>query len=870
MASKLLQTKTSELPLSFEDRINALDLQAPASIDDDVWLLNLSDSGTATINFSVFDSESLRFMDSAVIHYNDETLSISPKTLAKILVVGSPSNVVNNLSGIIGAMHSIKMLFYYLTEKSSHMLEANEIKSFLCFYLLNDMEGPELKALISPHSYVNRPILTHLRKIKSTLYRYGIEAVIDTLPDSELNTLMNSACEIMLDMTFNDYQEGSSFNYLGLDVGKHYVDHCHLFFEEHYLFASAMKAALQAEPEAEFERSHKHILAKILLGLTLSDENEVSRVPLKARLHYESLVHDIFRQAYERNTKLSLLFKLSTVSHFVELAGLSDRYDAQEFIRSLFLVEVLGSQAGKTKRSIWEEYKADVKAQGEQLLISLDEFENHLRKFVDKNSLVLPATQEALRHFLKEKTNHLLNVFSLSKARGKYVIQRMCVRVHQVGTLCFLAATGWRRSELGFTFSDIKISKNNDGLDNFSTPWRFHIHWLLPKTNGMSKTMREITSTSYILLSQLACFLPKNQDGPVMGNDDFIYEASKLLWPDFVQNYVLFDENHLVDEEHEASIQKVKREVQRTFPLYQLASKSNDLKKALSSYHSGEIPKEQRQLLEENIPQAMLDKLASPDIELTQKNVLSIKSALLRDVKYPSPHAFRHMWAEAVLMRYRGPVGSFIRANFQHMDERFFMAYLRDKDMKLINEHAERSFISYVSQQYADLGRNAFGESVSQLPRYIELSVSKTSVISHEKYLKKVATVANERIESVKANPWGTCIRRAGTDFRAACSQGGIPHTHDAAPKLCLGCTNVDITKANLRGIMVYTRQEVEACLNPNLPSQLKMPYIDTIKRAVSVVKKLKAKSSNPSRYDKAIADFEEALSAANVYQEAV
>lgn len=446
----------------------------------------------------------------------------------------------------------------------------------------------------------------------------------------------------------------------------------------------------------------------------------------------------------------------------------------------------------------------------------------------------------------------------------------MCVKVHQVGTLCFLAATGWRRSELGFTFSDIKISKNNDGLDNFSTPWRFHIHWLLPKTNGMSKTMREITSTSYILLSQLACFLPKNQDGPVMGNDDFIYEASKLLWPDFVQNYVLFDEKHLVDEEHEASVQKVKREVQRTLPLYQLANKSNDLKKALSSYRSGEIPEEQRQLLEENIPQAMLDKLASPDIELTQKNVLSIKSALLRDVKYPSPHAFRHMWAEAILMRYRGPVGSFIRANFQHMDERFFMAYLRDKDMKLINEHAERSFISYVSQQYADLGRNAFGESVSQLPRYIELSVSKTSVISHEKYLKKVATVANERIESVKANPWGTCIRRAGTDFRAACSQGGIPHTHDAAPKLCLGCTNVDITKANLRGIMVYTRQEVEACLNPNLPSQLKMPYIDTIKRAVSAVKKLKAKSSNPSRYDKAIADFEEALSAANAYQEAV
>lgn len=870
MASKIQQTRKSEFLVSFEDRINALELQAPASIDDDVWLLNLSDGGASTIDFSVFDTKSLCFMDSTDIHYDNETLSISPKTLAKILFVGIVSCLSNLRTVYIGAMHSIKMLFYYLTEKKTISLQTNEIEPFLCFYLLNDMEIAELKALISPHAYTSRPILNHLRKIKSTLYRYGISGVIDTLPDSELKSKMNSACEAMLDMTFNDYQEGGSFNYLGLDVGKHYVDHCHLFFEEHFLFVSAMEATLQAAPEDQWREKHKKLLAKILLGRTLSEEKEISRVPLETRLHYESQVHDIFRQAYESNIKLSLLFKLSTVSHFVDLIGLSNRYDAQEFIRSLFIVEVFGVQAGKTKRSIWEEYKTAVKAQGEHFLISLDGFEQHLRDYVVKNSRALPTTQDSLRNFLREKTSHLLSVFSLSGVRGKKNLQHIRTKVHQVGALCFLAATGWRRSELGFTFSELKISKNNDGLDNFYTPWRFHIHWLVPKTNGKSKTMREITSTSYILLSQLACFLPNNQDKPVMGKGDFIYEASKLLWPDFVQNYVLFYENYPAYEGHDASIQKVKREVQRTFPLYQLANKSNDLKEASSGYHSGEIPEEQRQLLKENLPQAMLDKLASPDIELTQKNVLSIKSALLRDVKYPSPHAFRHMWAEAVLMRYRGPVGSFIRANFQHMDERFFMAYLRDKDMKLINEHAERSFISYVSQQYAELGRDAFGESVSQLPRYIELSVSKTSVLSHEKYLKKVTTVANERIESVKANPWGTCIRRAGTDFRAACSQGGIPHTHDASPKLCLGCTNADITKANLRGIMVYTRQEVEACLNPNLPPQLKMPHIDTIKRAVSVVKKLKAKSSNPSRYDKAIADFEEALSTANAYQEGV
>lgn len=869
MASKLQQTRSSEFLLSIEDRINALDLQESTSIDDDIWLLNLADGATSTVDFSIFDTQSFWF-NSTVIHYDNETLRILPKTLAKMLFVGIQSGVSNKRTTIIGALHSIKMLFYYLAEKKADVLGANEIEPFLCLYLLNDMDGAELEALITPHTYFNRPILTHLRKMRSTLYRYGVNGVIGELTDSELTIKMNSACEAMLDITFNDYQEGGSFNSLGLDVGKHYVDHCHLFFEKHFLFASAIEATLQAASEAQWKTSRKPLLAKILSGLTLSDENQVSRVPLNTRLHYEAFVHDIFREAYKRNAKLSLLFKLGTVSHFVKFIGLSERYDAQEFVRSLFVVEVFGPQTGKTKKSIWTEYKAAVKAQGEDFSVSIDGFEQHLRNFIDKNSLHLPTTQESLRCYLQEKTCHLFSVFSLSRVRGKHGMQSLCAKVRQVGSLCFLAATGWRRSEFGFTFSNIKISKNNDGLDNFYTPWRFHIQWLVPKTNGLSKTMREITSTSYVLLSQLACFFSNDQDEQIIGEGDFIYKASKLLWHDFVQNYVLFGENSFSAEENAASIQKVKHEVRRTFPLYQLANTSGEIKDVLNGYRSGRISKENQQLLEDNLPQAMLDKLASSDIELTPKNVLAVKNALLRDVKYPSPHAFRHIWAEAVLMRYRGPIGSFIKANLQHMDERFFMAYLRDKDMRLINEHAERSFISYVSQQYADLGRDAFGECVSQLPRYIELSVSKTSVLSHEKYLEKVSTVANERIESVKANPWGTCIRRAGTDFRAACAKSGVPHTHDASPKLCLGCTNVDITKTNLRGIMVYTRQEVEACLNPDLPSRLKIPYIDTIKRAVSVVKKLKAKSDNPAQYDKAVADFEDALAAASAYQEGV
>lgn len=59
-----------------------------------------------------------------------------------------------------------------------------------------------------------------------------------------------------------------------------------------------------------------------------------------------------------------------------------------------------------------------------------------------------------------------------------------------------------------------------------------------------------------------------------------------------------------------------------------------------------------------------------------------ICSEILDGVRYPSPHAFRHIWAEAVLTRYQGDVGAVIRHQFCHLDNSFFMAYLRDKDAR--------------------------------------------------------------------------------------------------------------------------------------------------------------------------------------------
>lgn len=862
MHKSLQQENEINLRSSIEDRLNTLDFSSPATIDDDRWFLNLSKGGTHCIDFSVFDSEKLSWSGRVNIGSDEHGNEVSVKTLAKILFVGIHSGVANSHSTIISSVHTVKALFFFLTENKSHQLSLNDLERFLCFYLVNDMDGIEIKRLVSPHTYTTRPVLSHLRKIRATLHRYAIDGVLDAFPDSELITKMNSACEVMLDMTFNDYAEGGSYNYLGLEVGKHYIDHCYSFFEKHFLFASALNATFNSLLSGCIYEQKASFFAKALLGKIPNKSIRIRGFSLEKRLQMETMAHEEFRHHHRENATLSLLFHFNTVNHFVKLLGLSDRYDAQEFVRCLFMMEVFGSQGGKAKHSVWKEYEAAIRRQNEKLLISIEDFDVYLSDFIRENAYTLPSGQEELREYLSEKADYFMGLFSLNEP-GRVAVKRISYKIKQIGALCFLAATGWRRSEFGFTPEDIVISNNADALDNFHTPWRFYINWLVPKTNGNSKVNREITSTAFILLCQVASINDNPDTDVILGNGDDIYQGTKLLWADFANNYELFNTKNAKNEEQWHLVEKVKEEVRASFPLYQLANTKGVFADVLQQYRDGHISDDDRDLLEANLSVEMLEKISSPDVELTVKNVLAVKSALLKDVKYPSPHAFRHIWAEAVLMRYRGPVGSFIRANFQHMDDRFFMAYLRDKDMKLVYENAERSFVSWVSQQYADSGRDAFGETVSQLPRYIELSIKKTSVLAQDEYLKKVGDTMEDRIESVKANPWGTCIRRSGTDYRAACSKNGVPHTHEASPKLCLGCTNVDITTGNLRGIMVYTRQDVEACLNPNLPIQLKTPYVDTVKRALSAVIKLKSRSGNPAKYDKAIADFESALAAA-------
>jgi len=310
------------------------------------------------------------------------------------------------------------------------------------------------------------------------------------------------------------------------------------------------------------------------------------------------------------------------------------------------------------------------------------------------------------------------------------------------------------------------------------------------------------------------------------------------------------------------SLKVIRSELRDSIPqfnfMYSKKNGNDTSGKKLKAYRKGSLNQLESKVIESNLSEGTLKKLRG-ESEFTRATVNAISAELRSELVYPTPHAFRHMWAEAVLLRYRGDVGKFIRANFKHIDERFFVAYLRNKETKMIVDLAKRSVINKIVRQQMLAVKYKDATYVGGFNRFITKAVSLTHVLTHEEFIKKAETIAEQRIVDIKTNAWATCMLRVGTFNTAKCSVDGVPQRFNASPRLCLGCTNANISEGNYNGIVVYTQQEVKALRNPELPYFIKRDYIQTVQHALKRVKELN-KKKDKTQYLKFIEHLEESI----------
>lgn len=330
------------------------------------------------------------------------------------------------------------------------------------------------------------------------------------------------------------------------------------------------------------------------------------------------------------------------------------------------------------------------------------------------------------------------------------------------------------------------------------------------------------------------------------------------LWLDFIENYPLFDESHT---DQYTDLSEIKTLLREGLPVYQFNSSLNK-SNILKQYQDGTLDDLNSKLFDERLSSETKAFLKDKSNDMRGDEVRKVTDELLEDLPYPTPHAFRHIWAEAVLTRYRGDVGKVIRANFKHMDSSFFMAYLRGKETQVIVKIAERTVINKIVRKHIQQANDEYHDYAGGFHRYVTKAAKMTKVIKPENQIQLTEKLS-DRVISIKSNLWVTCMLRQGSQHKAKCAEDGIPQRRNAEPKFCLGCMHSDISEMNYEGIVLSIKDDVSTCRNPELPVYFKAESARTVKLALSRIRELK-RNSGKEKYDKYIAHLEESLDMAS------
>lgn len=873
-----------------EDMLKTIDPTRCAEFEDNYWHLpftsTVRDRGeklAAKLDFSDFDKVDIQFRESFLLLLEPgKEITLTPIGFAKWLFLKVCSNNVVSYR-FVWQLENIKLLFMFLKERNSLILNEESLVDFYSLLLNYDFKNGKLIRRFSAPAHASRFKFLHLREFARVLRIFDIDGVVADLTHEQVNRAFNQACLAQMDMTLSDYSKGGSFDFLTLDVGRHYVDYCADFYEKNISFATALSKSLQQLALNVNEKGNAEKWEEVFDNKNLKSKNNVLQKLFFA--NYNDIVCE--RVAFNMDN-------IYTIANRLDLD--SERLDTYEFIRSL-LYEEFNNTRLKKRTVMLAEYLDSLNSESSvaPVSFSIHDFDR--------------VCDEVLSGEILDETDSVNLVLAYVKKYKLTTCQNISnffFDVESAGITTLVALTGWRSCEYGFPLRALHQQRNKDFQDAVFTPFRFFIKWKSPKGNGDTLLKREVTLSTAILIRHLNAFTSYEHNGYALtqkrGSSEIsriVYNAVTRLWFEFPHQYKVFLEldelqkfdvstvsinseqsNHFLTLSNKYNLNSpivknlisLKDKLRSDVKLQELTERSYSInnstvrfKETLSRYMEGSLAIDDIELLENNLSQDTLAALKSSSLSLTADAVSNIRNELLTNTYYATPHALRHIWAEAVLRRYRGDVGKFIRANFKHIDERFFMAYLRNKSERAIMNVAERNTINSIVQEHINNFGNDKRAYAGGLTRYVDKAITITRVKTQAEYEALREDIPTKRIISLKSMPWTSCLLRKGTRYSAKCSVNGVLERYNSSPKLCLGCINADITEGNYSGIVIYIKPDVEACRNSKVPAFLKSYHLATVNLALKRIQELCDSGPNKNKYIPFINFLRETMEIANL-----
>ncbi|MGY5763213.1 hypothetical protein ACXHPU_15540 [Vibrio cincinnatiensis] len=214
-----------------------------------------------------------------------------------------------------------------------------------------------------------------------------------------------------------------------------------------------------------------------------------------------------------------------------------------------------------------------------------------------------------------------------------------------------------------------------------------------------------------------------------------------------------------------------------------------------------------------------------------------ITAEILGSCKYPTAHAFRHMWAEAVLRRFSGDLGSFIRSSFKHVSKDMWQAYICDKANIHTLKSAKREVISSLLNSYIAKEGEGFAGGMS---KYIDRMLNGTAV-KKANQLNEVMEIINEEIIDIQASTWGFCLLKKHARQTAKCAENGEPRRYVSEPSVCMHCSNFLATEQSITSIALLAENSLKIVAEDNIPKPFQVAATKHLKKAYQQLQKLGA-----------------------------
>ncbi|GAC19020.1 hypothetical protein [Paraglaciecola arctica] len=884
----LAKTKNFEettLYINLKTQVAGMTPESGEAFDD---VLVLKDKTNHTFNFGWFDLPAFSSGAHYTITVDGQKFSIKTSTLAWIQWCDAVINVESNKNMKI-VFQNLLTLFAFLKQENINTVTAQSLSAFLEIMLTHSVNEKGLSKRMGVNGVaLFRSFDPH--NIAICCKSLGMQSeLIQAISNKKLIRSLNELLLSHADMSYADYSEGASFNFLTLDIGQHYINHLNELFNEQFFRSYAVAQVMNQKSYilGGYVDSHHNLklIRAAFLGTHSEEQKRMISANQKAFNEINKRVALTYESHYMFAVKQFALFSDSSLETLIGRLGLASNEENKSFVKSLLSIGLAHSSI--SEQQLIDDFTDSLNYLADCSKLSINKFE------VEKKNL----TEEIVKRtvIVRPDTN-ISSIAMFDTTIGRF------------GFTNIMALLGWRESEYTFPETAIHLSRNHDVLDQVRYPIRFQVKWKVPKTAGETKINREITINSYILLKQLQALHCSNDTQAMLFKSDIGSQdidigvkanvASIAGWQHFTDNYIYFVELDMLDKLQVKVAEDILTMSERATLLelierYPPSSKTQNLRDVMrkvradlpkliaagiinsnnghtgtfliNAYCNKTMSHDVRVVWDERLSHEQKEYLGglAPNEKIDRGSLNDIFNTIKSDCAYPTPHAFRHIWAECVYRRYSGDVGWLIRTNFKHFGGQFFRRYLREKHMQTSEELAKRRVISSILTSHlhamkSDRSRDFGGK----MDVYLRRILKQTKVVTSEQYGHALREFAHLEIEDIKANPWGFCMLKSRNKHRAKCAEEGIPQRDKAGVEFCIGCTNHLVEQEHVAFIIINIANHVTALKQP-MPLIFKAESQRIVKETIKTLRQLD-KNNKAKRNERYIEDMQSALNISN------